>query len=129
MKPTTNMYRARTLLAGLLGAVALAAAMPARAEILVTMSRPNNNFSGFGAGGQLVPLTPNGTTQTPAFNVPFGGRFIVSYSAECANDAAGHESWVTLEIRAVNVNTGATTVLPPTNSPGGQDAFCMADDN
>jgi hypothetical protein len=110
------MYRARTLLAGLLGVAAPAAAMPARAEILVTMSRPNNNFSGFGAGGQLVPLTPNGTTQTPAFNVPAGGRFIVSYSAECANDAAGYESWVTLETRAVNADTGAIIVLPPTNS-------------
>jgi hypothetical protein len=63
---TTHMFRTRTLLARLLGTVALAAAVPARAEILVTMTRPNNAFYGFGAAGQLVPLTPNGTTQTPA---------------------------------------------------------------
>lgn len=115
----------RSLLAVLIGAAALAAAVPAQAEILVTMSR-HGNFFGFGAGGTLVPLTPNGTTQTPAFNVPAGSRFIVSYSAECANDAAGYQSWVTLEIRAVNVNTGAVRVLSPTGAPNSGDAFCSS---
>lgn len=115
----------RSLLAGLIGAAALAAAVPAQAEILVTMSR-HGNFSGFGAGGTAVPLTPNGTTLTPAFNVPAGGRFIVSYSAECANDASGYQSWVSLEIRAINVNTGAVRVLSPTGASGGADAFCSS---
>ncbi|WP_029001159.1 hypothetical protein [Azohydromonas australica] len=115
----------RSLLAGLIGAAALAAVVPAQAEILVTMSR-QGNFFGFGAAGTAVPLTPNGTTLTPTFNVPAGGRFIVSYSAECANDAAGYESWVSLEIRAINVNTGAVRVLSPTGASGGSDAFCSS---
>jgi hypothetical protein len=125
MKFTSLTFGSKTLLAGLLGAAALAASVPAHAEILVTMTRPNN-FSGFGAGGAVVPLTPGGNTVTPAFNVPAGGRFIASYTAECSNDAPGTSSWVTLEIRAINVFTGAVTVLPPTNAAGGADAFCTS---
>lgn len=124
-KLTRFSAASRALLAGLIGAAALAAAVPAQAEILVTMTRPGN-FTGIGAGGVLVPLTPGGINQTPSFNVPAGGRFIVSYTAECSNDAPGTNSWVTLEIRAVNVHTGAVTVLPPTNAPAGEDAFCTS---
>jgi hypothetical protein len=125
MKLTTTFGATKTLLAGLLGAAALAAAVPAQAEILVTMSRPGN-FLGISAAGQLMPLTPAGINQTPAFFVPAGGRFIVSYTAECANDAPGTTSWVSLDIRAVNQATGAITILPPTNVPGSQDAFCTS---
>lgn len=125
MKLASVFAPSRTVLAALLGAAALAAAVPAQAEILVTMSRPGN-FAGITAGGQLMPLTPAGANQTPAFFVPAGSRFLVSYTAECANDAATTSSWVSLDIRAVNVATGAITVLPPTNVAGSQDAFCTS---
>jgi hypothetical protein len=125
MKISSLVASPKTLMATLLGAAALAAALPAQAEILVTMSRPGN-FAGIGAGGQLMPLTPAGINQTPAFFVPAGGRFIVSYTAECANDAPGTTSWVSLDIRAVNQATGAITILPPTRVAGDQDAFCSS---
>lgn len=125
MKLASFFAPSRTLLGTLLGAAALAAAVPAQAEILVTMSRPGN-FTGITAAGQLMPLTPAGANQTPAFFVPAGSRFLVSYTAECANDAATTTAWVSLDVRAVNVATGAVTVLAPTRVAGDQDAFCAS---
>ncbi|WP_157272320.1 hypothetical protein [Azohydromonas aeria] len=119
----TIAAKTRTLLAALLGVAALTAAVPARADHFIAMTR-GTNFSGFGAAGVLVPLDLTGATSSPAFFVAAGSRFIVSYTAECANNAAGVGSWVDVDIRAINTATGAVTVLPPTNSGG--DAFCTS---
>lgn len=119
----TTTPSTRTLLAALLGTLALTAAVPARADHFIAMTRLNN-FNTIGAGGTLVPLNDFGALATPAFAVAAGTRFIVSYTAECAQNAAGVFGYVNVDIRALNIATGAVTVLPPTNSPG--DAFCSS---
>ena len=67
-----------------------------------------------------------GSTVTPIFANPAGARFIVSYNAECAVAAAAGNSstWMDVDVRAVNIATGAVFTLTPT--AGGLDAFCTS---
>lgn len=108
--------------AGLLAAMGLGAAVTAQADAFISLTR-TGNFTG-GSSLTVVPLSNTGQTATGQFFNSAGRRFIVSYTAECAKD--GTSGWVDVDIRLINVFTGAIFTLPPTNA-GGSDAFCSAD--
>jgi hypothetical protein len=78
-----------------------------------------NNWSVNSPAAVLVPLTGGGATVV-GFNLPAAGRKILTYSAECAvNAAAGSTSaWMDLDIIVNGV------VVAPT--AGTLDAFCSS---
>ena len=120
-----NQRSARTRLASRLaaGVLGLAAATQSSAGPIIGLTNPND-FS-FGTILVSVPIAA-GVFQTPVFFNGFNQRFVVSYTAECAVTAAAGNTttFVDLTIRAINVLTGAVTVLAPT--AGGSDAFCIS---
>jgi hypothetical protein len=105
------------------GAFGLLAATQASAHSFIAVSRMGN-FT-FGAAPVMVPIN-GASTVTPIFANPAGARFIVSYNAECAVAAAAGNSstWMDVDVRAVNIGTGAVFTLTPT--AGGLDAFCTS---
>ena len=106
-------------------ALGLLAATQASATALISHTR-SGNFTFSSASGQVAVPIAAGIFQTPVFFNAAGQRFIVSYTAECAvAAAAGNAStWLDLDVRAVNVGTGAVFVLSPT--VGALDAFCTS---
>jgi hypothetical protein len=109
----------------LVASLGLLAAGQASADSFIALARAGN-FTFASAAGQVAVPIGAGVFQTPAFFNAAGQRFIVSYTAECAvAAAAGNTStWLDLDVRAVNLATGAVFVLPPT--VGGADAFCTS---
>ncbi|MES2354603.1 MAG: hypothetical protein V4568_09420 [Pseudomonadota bacterium] len=102
--------------------LALLAATEASADAIISHTRAGN-FTFAGPGPAAVPIAP-GVFQTPAFANAASQRFLVLYTAECSVDAANQGTWLDLDIQAVNVATGAVTVLAPT--VGTSDAFCTS---
>lgn len=106
--------------------VGLAAASQASADALVAVTRSGNiTFTNTGAATAKA-LDSGGGTNSPRFYNEANQRFIVSYTAECAvNAAAGNTTtWIDLDIVAVNTATLAEFTLPPT--VGSADAFCSS---
>lgn len=105
------------------GALGLLAASQVSAHSIIAVARVGN-FT-FGPAPVLVPVN-GGAVVTPFFFNAAGQRFIVSYNAECAvAAAAGNAStWMDVDVRAVNIATGAVFTLTPT--AGGLDAFCTS---
>jgi hypothetical protein len=75
--------------------------------------------------GAAVPPIPGMTTAL--FPNPAGARFIVTFTAECAvNAAAGNTTaWTDVDILVLNAAGGVVQVLPPT--AGNLGAFCSSD--
>lgn len=98
-------------------AAALAFSGMASARVLAGNGYPNN-FS-YATSGTYVPITAAAAT-TLTVNAAKAGRYVLTYSAECAVDAPAGDtsSWVDIDIE---VNG---TVVRPTL--GTQDAFCSA---
>jgi hypothetical protein len=117
--------------AGVAVALALLAAAPALADVLISHTRSGdfvftidvNN----GDTQTIVPLDNTGRAQSGSLVVPPNSRFIVSYTAECDADSTFTNARVSvnLDIFAVNQATGVMIALPPTT--GDQDAFCTGD--
>ena len=108
----------RSALALALSAAA-AAAFPSPSSALVVASGVHiGNFT-FVAPTTLVPI--NGVALALPFGVPSASRVVITYSAECAvNAAAGvNNAWVDIDIRIDGV-----LIVPPTLGPN--DAFCTS---
>ncbi len=105
----------------ILSAIAGFSATPASADyVFVTTQLANWAF----AGAAQIPI-PGMTSN--AFSNLRNQRFVVTFSAECAvNAAAGNTSaWVDVDIVLINVASGAlVATLAPTAGSG--DAFCSA---
>jgi hypothetical protein len=95
----------------------MAAAGPATAEVLARVT-DSNNFT-FNAG------TPT-LLATAGFNVNAGQTLAVSFSAECAVDAAAGNAgaWTDIDIQLVNSVGAVVNTLVPTAGSG--DAFCTS---
>lgn len=110
----------KTLVAAAVVSAGLAAAIaPATAEVALYAAR-GTNFS-FVTPTAMVPLKPNGKTSLPfVFNETNKGFRIITFSAECAVDAAAgvFTAWVDIDILVDGV------ALPPTNVT--TDAFCAS---
>ena len=74
----------------------------------------------------LVPLT-NAPVLFESDPFTTSGKVVVTYTAECAvNAAAGNVfTWLNIDMQLRNVVTGALINLPP-SSPNAQDALCTA---
>jgi hypothetical protein len=92
-------------------------AATASAKIIVSDNHPSN-FS-YTVSGTWVPITSTGATSV-SFNVKKAGKYVLTFSAECAVDApAGNNvGWVEIDL-FVNHNVVAPTV-------GTADSFCSA---
>jgi hypothetical protein len=120
MAGTTFHSTRRLILVAALGAtMPLWTAAPVRAEVLVTMTREDVVF--VDEADAPMPLNVAGATLSPPFAVPAGAQLIVSYSAECANDAFSPFGGLSISIRLINAETGAVTELRPTR---GYRGFC-----
>ena len=125
------MFQQRCFSAGVAGALALALAAPAQADVLITHTRADDFvFTIDVNNGNIqtaVPLDDTGRTQSGGLIVPVNSRFIVSYTAECDVDSmfTNARVSVSLDILAVNQATGVAIALPPTT--GDKDAFCSGD--
>jgi hypothetical protein len=77
------------------------------------------NFSSATIAGVLVPLNASGAT-TISFNLPSTKKTVLTYSAECAVNAAAGDEDAYLDI---DVIVNGVTLAP---TAGNQDAFCSA---
>jgi hypothetical protein len=102
----------------LAGVIAVAVAIPAHATIKAHLTRPGNYTFAQGTNNP-VPLAA-GNVLSLGFSG--SGKWIITYSAECAvSAAAGNSStWMSLEIRVDGV------AVAPTDVAGNQDAFCTS---
>jgi hypothetical protein len=100
-------------------AIALGAATQASAHTLAAVTNPIN-FTW--AAGVVAPVPG---MVTPFFGHP-GGRFVATFSAECAvNAAAGnHSAWLDVDIVVTNAAGAVVATLTPTVGSG--DAFCSS---
>jgi hypothetical protein len=108
----------KTLKTGAVVLVLAAVATAAVAAVRLSAVRPGN-WTVANPAAVLVPLNGAGALQL-TFNLPAAGRKVLTYSAECAvNAAAGSSSaWLDLDI-IVNGAVVAPTV-------GVNDAFCTS---
>jgi len=109
----------RALLKTAVAATLIVLSSQADARVFNAQTRPGN-FT-FAGGPVFVPLNTAGST-VASFGIPGTARqrVIISYTAECAVDAAGNATWVDIDILVDGVQ-----VAPPTNA-GGNDAFCTS---
>lgn len=93
-------------------------AATAHAGVKASALRPGN-WVALSRDQVLVPLNAAGATML-SFNIPSAGKKILTYSAECAVNAAAGEAgaWLDLDILVNGV------VVSPTNST--TDPFCTA---
>lgn len=92
----------------------------ASADVLTAVTAPAN-WTFTGAARVLIP----GMT-TPLFANPANGRFVVTFSSECAvNAPAGNTSaWTDVDIVVLNAAGAIVATLAPT--VGAADAFCSS---
>lgn len=104
----------------ILGIVALSAlAATAQAKVIASATYSDNFI--FRTPEALVPLTPSGGT-TKTFTIDAIGIYSLTFSAECAVDAAAGDSssWIDLDILVDGV------AVAPTDNIRNEDAFCAA---
>jgi hypothetical protein len=102
----------------LAGVIAMALAVPAYATIKAHLARSGNYTFAVGTNNP-VPLAA-GNVLSLSFSG--SGKWVITYSAECAVAAAAGNSttWMSLEIRVDGV------AVAPTDTAGNQDAFCSS---
>lgn len=104
----------------IIGAIATLATSHASADVLTAVTAPAN-WTFAGAAQVAVP----GMTSA-LFANPLNGRFVVTFSGECAvNAPAGNSSaWTDVDIVVLNAAGALVRTLPPT--VGAADAFCAS---
>lgn len=102
----------------LAGLIAMGFGIPAHATIKANLARSGNYTFAVGTNNP-VPLAA-GNVLSLGFSG--SGKWVITYSAECAVAAAAGNSttWMSLEILVDGV------AIEPTNVAGNQDAFCSS---
>ncbi|MFT3955504.1 MAG: hypothetical protein QM722_14260 [Piscinibacter sp.] len=103
-----------------IGAIATLASGHASADVLSAVTAPAN-WTFAGAAQVAIPGMTSGL-----FANPLNGRFVVTFSGECAvNAPAGSTSaWTDVDIVVLNAAGAVVRTLPPT--VGAADAFCAS---